>query len=402
MTLDEIRAREARFFLPTVRRLPVALVSGAGSRVRDVAGREYIDLTAGWGVTSIGHCHPRLVEAICRQAGQLMQTTNAWYTLPQLDLAERLGRRPPVELSRSFFVNSGAEAMEGAIKLAHRATGRRVFVSTEGSFHGRTLGALGLIGQERHRAPYRALLPEPVIVPFGSLEAAEAVVDDEVAAVVVEPIQGEGGVRPAPPGYLAGLRKLCDRSGALLILDEIQTGVGRTGSFLAVEDEGVVPDILTLGKGLGGGFPIAAFLCTEAVASTVEPGDHGGTYAGAPLGCAAALAVLDVLDAEGLVARARELGERLLERLQRFAGEHPGVVREVRGRGLLLGLELTDGRGAPELPLRAIERGVLVNLTAGRVLRLFPALNIPEDELFDAVDRVLDLAAQTAAASGAG
>ena len=402
MTLDEIRAREARFFLPTVRRLPVALVSGAGSRVRDVAGREYIDLTAGWGVTSIGHCHPRLVEAICRQAGQLMQTTNAWYTLPQLDLAERLGRRPPVELSRSFFVSSGAEAMEGAIKLAHRATGRRVFVSTEGSFHGRTLGALGLIGQERHRAPYRALLPEPVIVPFGSLEAAEAVVDDEVAAVVVEPIQGEGGVRPAPPGYLAGLRKLCDRSGALLILDEIQTGVGRTGSFLAVEDEGVVPDILTLGKGLGGGFPIAAFLCTEAVASTVEPGDHGGTYAGAPLGCAAALAVLDVLDAEGLVARARELGERLLERLQRFAGEHPGVVREVRGRGLLLGLELTDGRGAPELPLRAIERGVLVNLTAGRVLRLFPALNIPEDELFDAVDRVLDLAAQTAAASGAG
>lgn len=401
MTLDETRAREARWFLPAVRRFPVALASGAGSRVRDTDGREYIDLTAGWGVTSIGHSHPRLVDALCRQAGRLMQTTNAFYTLPQLDLAERLGRRPPEELTRSFFVSSGAEAMEGAIKLAHRATGRPVFVSTEGSFHGRTLGALGLIGQEKHRAPYRALLPEPVIVPFGSLEAAEAAVDRNVAAVVVEPIQGEGGVRPAPPGYLAGLRKLCDRSGALLVVDEIQTGVGRTGTFLALEHEGVVPDILTLGKGLGGGFPIAAFLCTEAVAATVEPGDHGGTYAGNPLGCAAALAVLDVLEEEDLVARARTLGERVLARLRRFAAEHPELAGEVRGRGLLLGLELADERVAAALPLRAIEEGVLVNVTAGRVLRLFPALNIPEDDLFDALERVLALAARAPAAPGA-
>ena len=401
MTLDEIRAREARWFLPTVRRLPVVLAGGAGSRVRDADGREYIDLTAGWGVTCIGHCHPRLVDAIARQAGRLMQTTNAFYTLPQLDLAERLGRRPPAELTRSFFVSSGAEAIEGAIKLAHRATGRRVFVSTEGSFHGRTLGALGLIGQEHHRAPYRALLPEPVIVPFGSLEAAEAAVDSNVAAVVVEPVQGEGGVRPAPPGYLAGLRKLCDRSGALLVLDEIQTGVGRTGTFLALEQEGVVPDILTLGKGLGGGFPIAAFLCTEEVAATVEPGDHGGTYAGNPLGCAAALAVLDVLEEEDLVARAATLGARVAERLRRFAAEHPAAVREVRGRGLLLGIELADEGIASALPLRAIEEGVLVNVTAGRVLRLFPALNIPEDELFDALERVLALAAADPARSPA-
>jgi predicted acetylornithine/succinylornithine family transaminase len=393
MNLDEIKRREATWFLPVVNRLPVALVEGRGSRVVDVDGREYLDLTAGWGVCSIGHCHPALVEAIRKQAGRLMQTTNLFYTLPQLDLAEALAGITPEAITRSFFTNSGTEAVEGAIKLAHRATGRRKFVSTESSFHGRTLGALAVIGQAKHRDPYRDLLPEPVLVPFGDLAAAERAIDGETAAFIVEPVQGEGGVNVPPEGYLRGLRELCDRNGALLVLDEIQTGIGRTGKMLALEHDEVVPDVLTLAKGLGGGFPVGAFMCTEAVAATVKPGDHGGTYVGNPLACAAGFAVLKVVLEEKLAERAAKLGARLLGRLRAFAEANPGLTRGARGRGLLVGLVLEDAELAAALPKRALAAGVLVNVTAGNVLRLFPALNIPEDELFGALETVLGLIA---------
>jgi predicted acetylornithine/succinylornithine family transaminase len=393
MGLDDIKRREATLFLPVVNRLPLALVEGRGSRVVDVDGREYLDLTAGWGVCSIGHCHPALVEAIRKQAGRLMQTTNLFYTLPQLDLAEALAGIAPEAITRSFFTNSGTEAVEGAIKLAHRATGRRKFASTESSFHGRTLGALSVIGQAKHREPYRGLLPEPVVVPFGDLAAAERAIDAETAAFIVEPVQGEGGVNVPPEGYLRGLRELCDKSGALLILDEIQTGIGRTGKMLALEHDEVVPDVLTLAKGLGGGFPVGAFMCTEAVAATVKPGDHGGTYVGNPLACAAANAVLKVVLEEKLAERAAKLGARLLGRLRAFAEANPGLTRGARGRGLLVGLVLEDAEAAAALPKRALAAGVLVNVTAGNVLRLFPALNIPEDELFGALETVLGLVA---------
>jgi predicted acetylornithine/succinylornithine family transaminase len=391
MGLEEIKRREATCFLPVVNRLPVALVEGRGSRVVDVDGREYVDLSAGWGVCSIGHCHPALVDAIRKQAGRLMQTTNLFYTLPQLDLAETLAGLAPEPITRSFFTNSGTEAIEGALKLAHRATGRRKYVSTENSFHGRTLGALSVIGQAKHRDPYRDLLPEGVVVPFGDLVAAERAIDGETAAFVVEPVQGEGGVNPAPEGYLRGLRELCDQKGALLVLDEIQTGIGRTGRMFALEHDEVVPDVLALGKGLGGGFPVAAFLCTEAVAATVKPGDHGGTYVGNPLACAAASAVLEVVQEEKLVERAAKLGARLSGRLRAFAEANPGVTRGVRGRGLLVGLVLADLDAAATLPRRALDAGVLTNVTAGNVLRLFPALNIPEEELFGALETVLGL-----------
>jgi len=393
MGLDDIKRREATYFLPVVNRLPVALVEGRGSRVVDVDGREYVDLTAGWGVCAIGHCHPALVEAIRKQAGRLMQTTNLFYTLPQLDLAEALAGIAPEAITRSFFTNSGTEAVEGALKLAHRATGRRKFVSTESSFHGRTLGALSVIGQAKHREPYRELLPEPILVPFGDLAAAERAIDGETAAFVVEPVQGEGGVNVPPEGYLRGLRELCDKSGALLVLDEIQTGIGRTGKMLALEHDDVVPDVLTLGKGLGGGFPVGAFMCTEAVAATVKPGDHGGTYVGNPLACAAAHAVLQVVLEEKLAERAAKVGARLLGRLRAFAEANPGVTRGARGRGLLVGLVLEDAEAAAALPKRTLAAGVLVNVTAGNVLRLFPALNIPEDELFGALETVLGLVA---------
>jgi acetylornithine/N-succinyldiaminopimelate aminotransferase len=277
--------------------------------------------------------------------------------------------------------------------LAHRATGRPHFVSTEGSFHGRTLGAMRLIGQAKHREPYSALLPESRTVPFGDAAAAAAAIDDDTAAFIVEPIQGEGGVHVPPEGYLHAVREACDRAGALLVLDEIQTGIGRTGKWLALEHEAVIPDILTLGKGLGGGVPIAGFLCTEAVSDTVALGDHGGTYAGNLLTCAAAAAVLRVAAEEKLVERSAELGAAVMRRLGAFAAEHPDRVAEVRGRGLLIGLELRDAERAATLAGAALERGVLVNVTAGTVMRLFPALNIPEADLFEALEVLQELIA---------
>src|SRR5262245_19901271 len=392
--LDAIQAREARASLWVVRRLPVARAQGRGSRVCDVAGREYIDLTVGWGVTSIGHCHPALVEAIREQASGLMQTTNLFYTLPQLELIEALCGVAPPALARAFLVNSGTEAVDGALKLAHRATGRAQFVSTHNSFHGRTIGALGVIGQAKHRDPYAAIVPSyGLTVPFDDLDAAAHAIGPRTAAFIVEPVQGEGGVNVPRPGYLRGLRALCDRHGALLILDEIQTGIGRTGRMFALEHDGVVADVVTVGKGLGGGFPVAAFLTTEVVAATVGLGDHGGTYVGNPLACAAANAVLRVVEEDHLVARAAALGARVQARLAAFAGEHPERAEAVRGQGLLLGLALRDTERAAALPVRAIERGVLVNITAGRVVRLFPALNIPDDDLWPALEIVLALIA---------
>ena len=392
MDLDAIQAREAAHFLPVVKRFPVALASGSGSRVLDVFGKEYVDLMAGWGVTCIGHSHPVLVRAIAEQAGRLMQTTNIFYTLPQLDLCDRLAALAPAPITRTFLTNSGTEAVEGALKLAHRATGRKVYVSTRGAFHGRTLGALQVIGTPKHRDPYAPLLPEQILVPFDDLAAAKRAVDRSVAAFIVEPVQGEGGVNVPSPGYLRGLRELCDATGALLIFDEVQTGVGRTGRWFACEHDGVDPDVITLGKGLGGGFPVAAFLTTEAVARTVSLGDHGTTFGGNPLACAAANAVLRVVGEEKLVARAAELGARLHERLRGFANAHPDVAVGARGRGLLQALVLRDAERAAALPARALARGVIVNVTAGTVVRLFPALNIPEEDLWPALEVVFQLA----------
>lgn len=391
MEIDSVRQREAAHFIPVVNRYPVALVEGHGSRVRDADGKEYLDLMAGWAVCNIGHCHPQLVEAIRDQAGRLMQTTNIFYTLPQIELIERIAGLSNGALPHSFLVNSGTEAIDGAVKLAHRATGRAKFVSTEESFHGRSLGALRLIGQAKHRHPYAALLPEGCVVPFDDLDAARAAVDDQTAAFVIEPVQGEGGVNVPAGDYLAGLSEICRAKGALLICDEVQTGVGRTGTLLGYQHEDVTPDIITLGKGLGGGFPVAAFACTPDVAKTVSISDHGTTFGGNPLASAAANAVLRVVIEEKLSERATELGAKLQERLRAFGDEHPGTVSDVRGRGLLVAMELADADLAGGLASRALEAGVLVNVTAGTVVRFFPALTIPKDELWEGVDKVLGL-----------
>jgi acetylornithine/N-succinyldiaminopimelate aminotransferase len=395
MKLETARDCEASYFLPVVNRHPVALVEGLGSRVRDIDGREFVDLMAGWGTNCIGHAHPSLVEAISQQAGRLMQTTNLFYTLPQLELIERLAGVTPPDLTRSFLINSGTEAVDSALKLAHRATGRSKFVSTENSFHGRSIGALRVIGQEKHRKPYAGLLPEATVVPFDDLEAAALAVDDDCAAFIVEPVQGEGGVNVPADGYLSGLREICHARGALLIADEVQTGIGRTGRMLAVEHDDARPDIVTLGKGLGGGFPVAAVLTTEAVAQTVAIGEHGTTFGGNPLACAAANAVLKVVAEEKLVERSAALGEKLLARLGEFAQANPELVETVRGQGLLVALVLRDADLAAGIPARALEAGILVNCTAGKVIRFFPALNIPEEDLWPAVDRVLSLVTGT-------
>ena len=383
---DAVVQLEHEVFAPGVRRWPLALERGQGSRVWDVDGNEYLDLTAGWGVNCIGHCHPALAEAIADQARTLIQTTNVVYTRPQLELAERLDRITPGSIHRSFFVSSGTEANEGALKLAHRATGRARFLATLGSFHGRTLGVMGVLGQEKYRARWSAIIHEARFVPYGDLAAAESALDGEVAAMIVEPVQGEGGVLVPPEGYLEGLARACRAAGALLILDEVQTGIGRTGRWFACDHSGVEPDILTLGKGLGGGMPIAAFMATDAVMSSIEPGDHGGTYAGNPLCARAAATVLRVIEEEALIARAARLGQHVRERLEALSARCDRV-EGVRGRGLLVGLVLRDPAVAGAVHTRTREGGVLVNLTAERVIRIFPALNIPEDEL----DRALDV-----------
>jgi acetylornithine/N-succinyldiaminopimelate aminotransferase len=393
MDAEAARKIESQHFIPVVNRHPVVMAEGHGARLVDTGGREYLDLMSGWAVCCLGHSHPALVEAIREQAGRLMQTTNLFYTEPQLELIERMSGLSGGALPRGFLTSSGTEAMEGAIKLCHRATGRAGFVSTTDSFHGRSLGALRLIGQAKHRDAYRALLPGQTVVPFDDLDAARAAVTEETAAFVVEPVQGEGGVNVPRDGYLSGLRKICDAAGALLVFDEIQTGVGRCGTPLGYQHEPVTPDVITLGKGLGGGFPVAAFACTDAVAETVSIGDHGTTYGGNPLACAAANAVLRTVIDERLPQRAGALGAKLMERLRGFAAEHPERVEQVRGRGLLVGLVLKDAERAATIAPRALERGVLVNVTAGRVVRFFPALNIPEEDLDAGVATVLELVA---------
>ena len=383
---DQLVSREKRVFMPAVRRWPVALERGNGSRVWDVDGREYVDLTAGWGVTSIGHCHPALADAIADQARTLMQTTNLVYTRPQLDLAERLARVAPTGLHRSFFTSSGAEANEGALKLAARKTGRSRFLATQNSFHGRTLGVMGCLGQEKYRGPWKGIVREATFVPFGDAAAVSAALSSEYAAMIVEPIQGEGGVVVPPADYLRRVADACHKVGALLIADEVQTCIGRTGRWFACDHAGVAPDILSFGKGVGGGFPLAGFMASDEVMAAVQPGDHGGTYAGNPLACRAGAAVLKVIEDERLVERAAMLGKETLARLGAFAEKERDKVELVRGVGLLIGVVLRDPALAASAHAALRERGVLVNLTADRVLRLFPALNIPEGDLAQGLD----------------
>jgi len=364
---------------------PIVLERGEGCRVVDVDGRSYLDLSGGIAVLSVGHAHPVLAQAIAAQALELIHVSNLFYNARAIEFAEALTAR--TGFSRAFFCNSGTEANEAMLKLARRyhhergEAGRVEIVSTERSFHGRTYGALTITGQPKYHEGMGPLLGGVRTVPYGDLDAMRAVVGKSTAAVIVEPLQAEGGLVVPPPGYLAGLRELCDQSGALLLFDEVQTGYGRLGSFLASELFGVRPDACSLAKGIAGGFPLGAMLVSEKASAALPPGSHASTFGGNPLACAAALAVLRIFDDEGLVERSRTLGATLAQKLDAIVAEGSLPVIERRGLGLLQGLRLHDSIDPAATFRRLIDEGLLVSLAGGDVIRLSPPLVVSESEL---------------------
>jgi acetylornithine/N-succinyldiaminopimelate aminotransferase len=366
----------------TYGRQPLVLVKGAGCRVWDDTGKEYLDCVAGLAVCNLGHAHPAVARAAAAQLDQLVHVSNIYYTTPMVELAEALVRLSFAD--RVFFANSGAEVNEGAIKLARRYSrerygeGRHRIICMENSFHGRTLGALSATGQSKFWQGFDPLLPGFIFVPFNDLEAVAGAVDDSVCAVMLEPIQGEGGVCLPSPDYLKGLRQLCNEKGLLLILDEIQTGLGRTGTLFAQENFGVTPDIMTLAKALANGLPMGALLATAEVAGAFVPGTHASTFGAGPVVAAAANAALGLLSAPEFLAGVREQGAALKGKLKDLQSRFP-VIKEVRGLGLMWGIELTQ-EGAPVVTA-CRERGLLVNCTQGNVIRLLPPLIITPREL---------------------
>jgi acetylornithine/LysW-gamma-L-lysine aminotransferase len=355
----------------------VAIVRAKGAQLWDAEGREYLDLGASYGVCNVGHCHPRVVAAVRRQADRLLYVSPTAYNDMRAQLQQRLAGLAPGDLDRVLLVNSGTEAVESAIKFARRHTGRPGVVSTMRGFHGRTLGALSLTWNKKYREGFEPLLPGCDFVPYGDLEALKAAVNARTAAVVLEPVQGEGGVHLPPEDYLRGVREVCDDSGALMVADEVQTGLGRTGRMFAVEHGGVVPDLMAIAKSLGSGLPIGAMLARPAVCD-LPPGSHGSTFAGSPICCAAALATLDVLEEGRLPEMAGELGARALGSLRPLASSRT-AVREVRGLGLMLGIELR-GKAGPYLN-RMLDRGVFALPAGTTVVRLLPPLTISREQL---------------------
>jgi len=380
--------RAAAVLCDTYRRVPLTLVRGRGARVWSDDGQELLDCVAGIAVNVLGHAHPAVLQALQEQASALIHTSNLYYTLPQVALAERLVAS--AFPARVFFSNSGAEANEAAIKVARKwgqrhRDGAATIVAMQGAFHGRTLATLAAGGQAHYSDAFRPLPGGFRHVPPGDLPALEAALDREVVAVLLEPIQGEGGIRPLDDGYLAQVRRLCDERQCLLLLDEVQTGMGRTGRMWAHQHAGIVPDVLTCAKGLGGGVPIGATLVGPR-ADVLEPGDHGSTFGGNPLACAAALAVLRTIETEGLVQRAVVVGARLRQGLEELITPN-GPVVEVRGRGLMLGVGL-DRPIAPAVAEAARAAGLLVNPVGERTLRLVPPLVLGEQEADLAVARL--------------
>jgi predicted acetylornithine/succinylornithine family transaminase len=386
LNLTDLQSLEGRYLMQTYRRAPVEFVRGEGARLWDAEGNEYLDFLAGISVCSVGHCNPAVVEAVREQAGRLMHTSNLFYTEPMVRLAERLSESSLG--GRVFFSNSGTEANECAIKIARKRAHRRgveapEIVSFERDFHGRTYGSLAATPALAANPDLGPMLAGFRSVPFNDAGALREAVGENTAAVLIEPIQGESGVYPVSDEALLAARQACDEAGALLIFDEIQTGMGRTGSLWAYEQTPVRPDVLTSAKALGGGMPIGACLTTSEAGEILEPGDHGSTFAGGPLVASAALAVLEIVDDPALLRSVRELGARLAEGLLALDG-----VREVRGRGLMLGVGLDDGIDAAALGADLLSRGLIVNVPEPGTLRLLPPLTIGDDEVDEAVARI--------------
>jgi acetylornithine/N-succinyldiaminopimelate aminotransferase len=392
---SELVALAESHLYPNYRQPPLVLSKGRGAEVWDTSGKRYLDLAAGIAVNSLGHAHPALVRAISEQAARLLHVSNYFYNEPNLKLCDRITRL--TRMDRVFFCNSGTEAIEASLKLSRRffftqgKAERFRVIAFEQSFHGRTLGALAATGQKAYRDGFGPL-PGVSHVPYGNVDAVKAAMGDDVAAILVEPVQGEGGVVPAPSGFLRALRELCDASGALLVADEVQTGIGRTGKFLAMEHAGVDADVVALAKGLGGGVPIGAMLCRNRLAEALPPGSHGSTFGGNPLASAAALAVLETLEKENLIAGAAEKGLHLTRLLASLAERHPRHVEGSRGLGLLQALVLREGIDARAVVGNLRDAGLLLTIAGSRALRFSPPLTVSVPDLDEGaaiVDRVL-------------
>ncbi len=384
MNTEEIMALDKKYVMQTYGRQPLALEKGNGAVVWDVEGNSYIDCLAGIAVNNIGHAHPKVAEAICNQAKNLIHTSNLYYTQQQVELAKMLVEISPHDLA--FFCNSGAEAVEGSIKLARKYTGKGEIIVMENSFHGRTMTALSATGQKKYQKGFEPLSPGFIHVPYGDLDAVENSITDKTAAVLVEAIQGEGGIVLPPEGYLKELKKLCQKKSILLIFDEVQTGFGRTGEMFASQTFNVIPDITALAKAIAGGFPMGAILASQDVGGAFQPGDHAATFGGGPLACAAAEASINVILDEDLISKSCENGGYLRSKLNDLKDKY-GMVKEVRGSGLMLGMVLDIGCANMVNDMR--ERGVLISCTADNVLRFVPPLVI-EKEQIDTVISALD------------
>lgn len=381
-----------KYYLPVFGRYQMVMELGQGCRVWDNEGNEYVDAFAGIAVNSLGYNHPVLVKAISEQASKLMHCSNLYYTEIQAKALRMVAEATGMD--RIFFANCGAEGNEGAMKLARKygvskAPTKYKIISADESFHGRTFDTLAATGHDYYHVGYGPLSPGHVLVPYGDIKALEAQMDDDVCAVLLEPIQGEGGVHVPPDEYLQQVRALCDKHDALLIFDEVQTGVARTGKWFAYMHSGVKPDILTFAKGIGGGFPVAGFAVPERLAHVFKPGDHGGTFGGNPLACAAVYATLTTIKSEGLVDKVAEKGEYFKNELRKLQEKYPDKVTDVRGCGLMLGMEVA-GEGKPIVE-SCLTNNVIVNCTAGNVIRIVPPLIISKEEI-DIVVAALDKA----------
>jgi acetylornithine/N-succinyldiaminopimelate aminotransferase len=368
----------ARYVVPNYTRFPVCLVRGEGSYVWDDQGRRYLDFFPGWGCNLLGHCPPRVVEAIQQQAAELIHVPNTWHTEAQGRWAQLLSERSFG--GKAFFCNSGAEANEGAIKLArlHAPKGRYKIITFRGGFHGRTYGATSATAQPKYHEGIGPLLAGFDYAPFGDLDAVKRLIDRETCAILIEPIQGEGGIRIPPDGFLAGLRKLADENKLLLIFDEVQAGCGRTGKWFAYQHSDVAPDIMTLAKSLCGGIAGAAMLTTAEIAPSLRPGMHAATFGGNPIAARAGIATIETIEEEGLLTRATQIGERFRERLQPLRDELE-IVKDLRICGLMIGIELSFD-GSP-IVQQCLDRGLLINCTQSTVLRLLPAMTLSDEQV---------------------
>lgn len=393
MNTQDIIQTVEDYYMPVFARYNIVLSHGEGPYVYDNDGKQYLDFLAGIAVNVLGHAHPALVAAIAKQAGKLIHCSNLYYTEPQAKLVRSLAAASG--LDKVFIANSGAEANEGAIKLARKyakkiSAGKIDIITAQHCFHGRTLATLTATAQPKYQEGYEPLPGGFSYVPYNDIEALKAAVTENTCAILLEPIQGEGGINMPDANYLQQVRELCDQKGVLLILDEIQTGMGRTGTMFAYQQYGIVPDIVTLAKGLGGGVPIGAFIASNKVASAFKSGDHGSTFGGNPLASAAGNAVLAIIEEEGLLENAKKVGNYLEKGLLVLQAKYPKLITQVRGKGLMLGAQLTvPGR---DIVNSCLEKGVIINCTAGDVLRFVPPLNIENvhvDEVLAVLDAVL-------------